>query len=116
MAEPTTTVLVVYDKPEEFRKTLESRFPGISFNYATSPDQVEPMLQACNPQVGLSIQHPWFPGETHRPLIDYPSVEWVHVGGSGYEQFVPWNGLRRRCSQGTGNTDVSFRFQHLFQK
>lgn len=102
MAEATTTVLVVYDKPEQFREALESRFPGISFNYATSPDQVKPMLQACNPQVALSIKHSGFPGETHRPLINFPGVEWVHVGGSGYEQFVPWDAERLTLTNSIG--------------
>ncbi len=102
MAESTTTVLVVYDKPEEFREALESRFPGISFNYATSPDRVEPMLQACNPHVAFSIKHLGFPGETHRPLIEYPGVEWVQVGGSGYEQFVPWDAERLTLTNSIG--------------
>ena len=102
MADPTTTVLVVYDKPEEFREALESRFPGIAFHYATSPDQVEPTLQACNPQVAFSIKHLGFPGETHRPLIDYPGVKWVQVGGSGYEQFIPWNAERLTLTNSVG--------------
>ncbi len=89
-----TSVLVVYDRPEEFRDILESRFCDIVFNYATSPGDVEGALAAANPEIVFSIKHLGFPGPAHRPIISHPSVKWLQVGGSGYEDFLGWDASR----------------------
>jgi phosphoglycerate dehydrogenase-like enzyme len=89
-----TSVLVVYDRPEEFRDILEARFPDIVFSYATSPGDVEGALAAADPEVVFSIKHPGFPGPAHRPIILHPSVKWLQVGGSGYEDFLGWDATR----------------------
>ncbi len=84
-------MLVVYDQPEHFRDLLDARFPELPIRYVTRPAELEPALHAARPQVVFSIKHPGFPGDTHRPVIDFPSVRWVQVGGSGYEHFLPWD-------------------------
>ena len=89
-----TSVLVVYDRPEEFRDILESRFPDVVFGYATSPDNVEAALAAADPEVVFSIKYPGFPGPAHRPIISHSSVKWLQVGGSGYEDFLGWDATR----------------------
>lgn len=89
-----TSVLVVYDRPEEFKDVLESRFPDIAFGYATSPGSVEDALAVANPEIVFSIKHPGFPGPAHTPIISYSSVKWLQVGGSGYEDFLGWDATR----------------------
>jgi phosphoglycerate dehydrogenase-like enzyme len=89
-----TSVLVVYDRPEEFRDILESRFPDIAFGYATSPGCVEEALATVSPEIVFSIKHPSFPGPAHRPIISHSSVKWLQVGGSGYEDFLGWDASR----------------------
>ncbi len=77
------SVLVVYDRPEDFRDLLAARFPDLPIAYAGTPDEVPVALEAARPEVVFSIKHTEFPGESHRPIVDYPTVEWVQVGGSG---------------------------------
>jgi phosphoglycerate dehydrogenase-like enzyme len=88
------SVLVVYDRPEDFRDLLEVRFPDLPIAYAGSPAEVPVALEAARPEVVLSIKHTEFPGETHRPIVDCPTVRWVQVGGSGFEHLLPWDGDR----------------------
>ncbi len=90
----TPSVLVVHDRPGDFRDLLAARFPDLAIAYATAPAEVAPALRSARPDVVFSIKHSGFPGEAHRPLIDHPSVRWVQVGGSGYDHFVPWDGSR----------------------
>ena len=48
-------------------------------------------LESGGPDVAFSIKHPGFPGETQAPILSAPNLKWLQVGGSGYEQFVPWD-------------------------
>ncbi len=89
-----TRVTVIHDQPAQFRERLAERFPDVRFSYAGAPDEVAPVLEAEQPEVVFSIKQPNFPGHAHRPALACPSVRWIQVGGSGYEQFVPWDGNR----------------------
>jgi phosphoglycerate dehydrogenase-like enzyme len=88
------SVLVVYDRPEDFRDLLAARFPDLPIAYAGAPEEVQPALEAARPAVVFSIKHTEFPGETHRPIMDFHTVQWVQVGGSGFEHLLPWDGGR----------------------
>ncbi len=87
-------VLVLHDRPEDFRDYLGGRFPNLEIAYATSAEEVPPALERLQPQVVFSIKQPNFPPPGHRPAVDFPSVRWFQVGGSGYEHIVPWDGER----------------------
>jgi phosphoglycerate dehydrogenase-like enzyme len=102
MTERTPGVLVIHDTPEDFRATLDGRFPDVPIRYATNAAEVLAGLEAGRPDVVFSIKHSGFPGPAHRPAIDFPSVRWVHVGGSGYEHFVPWDPARVTLSNSLG--------------
>jgi phosphoglycerate dehydrogenase-like enzyme len=84
------SVLVIHDQPDDFRDMLTSRFPDIDFTYVTDLDQLPARLKEVNPQVVFSITQPHFSGPRQRIAATHPSVEWLHIGGSGYEQFLPW--------------------------
>jgi phosphoglycerate dehydrogenase-like enzyme len=84
------SVLVIHDRPEDFRAMLEGRFPALRFTFAGTPESVAPALAAGNPDAVFSIKQASFPAEAHRPAAAYPSVRWVQVGGSGYDHFLPW--------------------------
>ncbi len=88
------SVLVLHDRPEDFRDLLAARFPDLPIAYAGTPADVPVALEAARPEVVLSIKHTEFPGESHRPIMDFPTVKWVQVGGSGYEHLLPWDGER----------------------
>lgn len=87
-------VLVIHDRPDDFGDLLRSRFPDLPIAYATAPDEVESKLRESNPQAVFSIKHPGFPAASHRPILEHPSVEWIQIGGSGFEHFLGWDTQR----------------------
>ena len=95
-------VLVIHDRPEQFDGLLEARFPDLRFVYATTPQAIAPALAAHDPQAVFSIGWSGFPGRTHRPVVEHPSVRWVQVGGSGYEHLLPWDTSRIQVTNAVG--------------
>jgi phosphoglycerate dehydrogenase-like enzyme len=87
-------VLVLHDRPEDFRGLLAARFPGLAIDYATSGEAVPAALERLRPEVVFSIKQPGFPAVHHRQAADFASVKWFQVGGSGYEHILPWDGAR----------------------
>jgi phosphoglycerate dehydrogenase-like enzyme len=85
-------VLIVHDQPGDFDDLLVARFPNLRIDCAATPDEVIPALEACQPEAVFSIKQPSFPQETHRPITRCPSVRWIHVGGSGFDHLLPWEG------------------------
>jgi phosphoglycerate dehydrogenase-like enzyme len=84
------SALVIHDQPDDFRAMLEARFPATRFTFATTPESVAPALADAQPEAVFSIKQASFPADAHRPAAAHPSVRWVHVGGSGYDHFLPW--------------------------
>ncbi len=95
-------VLVICDRAEEIRPVLGSRFPGMDIEYASQPEDVGPALERLKPDVVFSLKSPEFPGADHLLALNYPSVRWFQVGGSGYDHIVPWNRERLTVTNGTG--------------
>ena len=95
-------IAVLHDTPEDCRDLLEDRFPDLRFHYATSSEEIGPVLEASDPVAVLSIKHPGFPGPAHRPAVLHPSVRWVHVGGSGYEHLGRWDPERVTLTNSAG--------------
>ncbi len=87
-------VLVLHDRPEEFREPLATRFPALEIHYATSAEAVPAALERVRPEVVFSIKQEGFPAAGHRLAVDFPTVRWFQVGGSGYEHILPWDGAR----------------------
>jgi phosphoglycerate dehydrogenase-like enzyme len=87
-------VLVIHDRPDDFSDVFRSRFPHLPFAYAAAPGEVESALRESDPRVVFSIKHPGFPAASHRPILAHPSVQWIQVGGSGYEHFLGWDAQR----------------------
>ncbi len=88
------SVLVLHDRPDELRPLLSARLSDLDVAFASAPDEVLPALERARPEVVFSIKHSGFPGAAHRPAIDFPTVRWVQIGGSGYEHFAPWDARR----------------------
>jgi phosphoglycerate dehydrogenase-like enzyme len=96
------SVLVIHDRPEDFSEMLVRRFPDIDFTFAPDLDQLPGRLGEINPQIVFSIAQPHFLGQPQRVAASHPSVEWLHIGGSGYEQFLPWPRLDLHVSNSAG--------------
>lgn len=84
-------VLVLHDRPEDFRGLLAARFPDLTIAYATTGEAVPAALERLRPEVVFSIKQPGFSSAHHRPAVDFPTVKWFQVGGSGYEHILPWD-------------------------
>ena len=95
-------IAVLHDAPEDCRELLEARFSTLEFRYATSTEEIVPVLERSDPEAVLSIKHPGFPGPGHSPAVRHPSVRWVHVGGSGYDHMTPWDPERVTVTNSAG--------------
>lgn len=84
-----TNVLVIWDQPEDFKDLLEDRFPALNFRFASQCAAVRSALAESPPEVVFSINSERFPAETHRLAAGHPGVQWVQVGGSGYDHLHP---------------------------
>jgi phosphoglycerate dehydrogenase-like enzyme len=83
-------VMVASELAYDLRELLQTEFPEVSFCYVTDPQFLASSLEQFQPQIVFSIRGASFPGEAHRAIVDAPYVNWVQVGGSGYEHLWPW--------------------------
>jgi len=84
-------ILVAHLKPDEIRPIIERRFPDAPVCYLDDPDRLERTLAEHDPQVAFTIKQETFSGDLHKTVLNHPSVQWFHVGGSGYEHIQPWD-------------------------
>jgi phosphoglycerate dehydrogenase-like enzyme len=101
-AREVTSVMVIHDRPEDFHDMLAVRFPDIAFTYVSDLAALPQQLAATNPEIVFSLAQPHFPGKPQRIAAQHPSVQWLHIGGSGYEQFLPWPRQDLRVSHSAG--------------
>jgi phosphoglycerate dehydrogenase-like enzyme len=87
------SLLILHDRPDDVRAIL-AEIPDADVAFATGPEEVAPALARARPDAVLSIKHSGFPGAAHRPVVGFPTVRWVQVGGSGYEHLAPWDPTR----------------------
>lgn len=99
---PIRTVLVIHDNKDQVRPVFEERAGDVAVHYVSDLDQLGPVLEKTKPEAVFSISQSTFKGSAHRPAIDYPSVRWFHVAGSGYEYIVPWDHQRVTVTNGLG--------------
>jgi len=86
-------VLVAFDQCELVKATLAS-CGGAEFCYVSEPNELGQTLAEFQPEIVFSIKGPRFNADAHRPIIDFSSVKWVQVGGSGYDHFLGWDRSR----------------------
>jgi D-2-hydroxyacid dehydrogenase (NADP+) len=87
---PVSTVMIVHATPDDFRIALEARFPAIRFRWVTADEgDITPLLEETRPDAVFSIVTATFRGPAHRQAATFPTVKWVHCGGSGYEHLLP---------------------------
>ncbi|MHA1527605.1 MAG: D-2-hydroxyacid dehydrogenase [Alphaproteobacteria bacterium] len=87
-------VLIYADNAETLAEGLRLRFPGETVHAVDQPDALSGALAAHRPKAVFSIKSMTLGPESHRPILDAPSVRWLHVGGSGYEHVAGWNAGR----------------------
>lgn len=84
-------VLVAFDRAHEIAETFDAISNEVSLHWVTQPDELSASLENYQPDVVFSVKGRGFPGPAHRPVVTFPSVKWVEIGGSGYEHLHPWD-------------------------
>jgi len=99
---PIKTILACHKFPDEIKSVLDQRAHGVTIRYLSDPETLDSALDQCKPDAVFSISQSVFHGSHLRAAIDYPTVRWFHVGGSGYEYVVPWDQDRVTVTNGLG--------------
>lgn len=97
-----TRILVLHDEPQDFREWLEGELDFCNLWWATNPEEVAEKIEQASPEVVFSIKHSQFPGPSHLPALNCPTVKWFHVGGSGTEHLGVWNRDRVQVTNSAG--------------
>lgn len=95
-------ILILHNEPADFQRWLSERCQTHTIGWATRPQEVESTLLSLQPEAVLSIKHSDFPGESHRCALQWPSVKWFHVGGSGTEHLGSWDAKRVTVTNSVG--------------
>ena len=95
------SVLVVHDRPDDLLDMLARRCPDVRFS-RTSSEGIESILANVDPQAVFSVENANFSGGALRRAMLHPSVQWFHVGGSGYDHLLPWPRDDIRVTTGAG--------------
>ena len=101
-AQKDTPLLILHDRPDLYESMLRERFPELPLATCRAADGVEEALRAHRPTVVLSYKCEGLPGPAHRPVLECPTVEWIHVGGAGIEHLVPWDPAKVTLSNSSG--------------
>lgn len=100
--QPISSILVINNSREEIEPALAAIKNDFQITYAVSEEEIAPALEKAQPQAIFSMSQSTFPGSTQRIAIDFPTVRWFHVSGSGYEYIVPWEQERVTVTNGHG--------------
>ncbi len=83
-------LLLVHEHAEGWLDRLRRRFPDLEVEVCARPDRLPGLLATFRPTMAYSCKTPGIPGPAHRPLLDCPTLRWLHVGGSGYDHLAGW--------------------------
>lgn len=83
-------LLLVHEHAGTWLGRLQRRFPDLAVEVCSAPERLPALLAAFQPTLAYSCKTGGMPGPAHRPLLDCPSLTWLHVGGSGYDHLAGW--------------------------
>jgi len=86
-----TNVQILDRQPELYLDELRTRCPEITFRTAGTSAELEAGLAAATPCAGFAIGDNGFARSGQRALYQVPGLEFFQVGGSGYEQVLPFD-------------------------
>lgn len=87
MPEPAR-LLIAHENAESWQPLLNQRFPGLRVRVVQNAEELD--ASADFPAtIAYSCVTDGFPRHHHGRLRDRPGLEWVHVGGSGFDHFLP---------------------------
>ena len=91
MSSEKPVVLIAFDRASEIVDEIQDACGGVRLHVAERPEDLVPQLEALQPEIVFSIKGRNFPASAHKPIMSFPSVRWVQVGGSGFDHLSPWD-------------------------
>lgn len=83
MPEPAL-LLVAHENADRWTAELESRLPQLAYHVVRSAEALD-AARGLAPTIAYSCVTDGFPRKAHGALRDWPSLAWIHVGGSGFD-------------------------------
>jgi phosphoglycerate dehydrogenase-like enzyme len=83
-------LLLVHEHAAAWLARLQRRFPSLAVEVCAEPDRLTGLLAVFRPTMAYSCKTEGIPGPAHRPLLDCPTLRWLHVGSSGYDHLAGW--------------------------
>ncbi len=87
----TNASLIYAENAGRLADEVRAKVPDEQVATVTRPKDLAPALARHAPDAVFSIKSMLLGPETHAPILDAPSVRWLHVGGSGYEHVAGWD-------------------------
>lgn len=93
-------LLIAHANADAWSGELETRFPELRFTIARGADALR--ATDCPATVAYSCVTDDFPRTAHAELRHRLGIEWIHVGGSGFDHLAAGAGSGPRLTNGAG--------------
>lgn len=80
-----TRVLILHDDATHYYDELQKQFPRVTFRLCTCGSDVAAAVETVKPQIVFSWKGKALPGENQHAALTAPSVEWIQIGGTGFD-------------------------------
>ena len=100
-ARAVPSVLIFYDRAEEFLPRLAARFPAVRFSVCHSFEKLPAALAASEPQVILAYKFESKPFP-RAAILSCKSLRWLSVAFAGMDVMVPWDDERIIVTNASG--------------
>ena len=80
------SLLIAHANADAWSGELEARFPGLQYTICRSADALE--ASRCPATIAYSCVTDDFPRTAHSELRHRQHIEWIHVGGSGFDHLA----------------------------
>ena len=85
-------VLVIHDDNILYKDELSARYPQLDIRFAETVAELTAARRDFKPNVIFCWIGPDIPGADQRQALYDPDVEWVHLGGAGFDHLLPLEG------------------------
>jgi phosphoglycerate dehydrogenase-like enzyme len=85
-------ILVIHDDNVLYKDDLVARYPELDIRFAVDVESLQAARRAFKPNVIFCWIGPEIPGSDQREALLDPDVDWVHVGGAGFDHLLPLDG------------------------
>lgn len=93
-------LLIAHANADAWAGELETRFPGLRYTIARSADALR--ATGFPATAAYSCVTDDFPRTAHAELCHRPGIEWIHVGGSGFDHLTASTGSGPLLTNGAG--------------